>query len=73
MIQTYDLEEAYGGGADRAAAMTMYVPTCEAPSCFIGSYPPITPAGRMGPFFVNTYFLQDDRKKEVAGAVNVFN
>ena len=46
-----------------------YKPVCKAPECFIGSYPPITPAGYMGPFFVNTYFLQDDRKRELAGPV----
>ena len=48
-----------------------YRPECKAPSCFIGSYPPVTPAGQMGPFFVNTYFLRPDRKSELAGPVPV--
>ena len=38
---------------------------------FVGSYPPITPAGQDGGFFVNTYFLQPDRKSELAGPVPV--
>lgn len=31
----------------------------------IGSYPPVTPPGQVGPFFVNTYFLRPDRKQEL--------
>lgn len=46
-------------------------PVCNPPTCFIGSYPPVTRAGEMGPFFVNTYFLQDNRKKELVGPVPV--
>ena len=46
-----------------------FQPKCKAPMCFIGSYAPITHAGNMGPFWVNTYFLQDDRKRELAGPV----
>ena len=38
---------------------------------FIGSYPPVTPPGQIGPFFTNTYFLQPDRKSELKGAVPV--
>jgi len=38
---------------------------------FVGSYPPITPAGEMGPFFVNTYLLQPNRRMEVVGTVSV--
>lgn len=38
---------------------------------FVGSYPPITPPGEMGDFFVNTYYLQSDRKSELAGPVPV--
>jgi hypothetical protein len=44
-------------------------PVCKAPGCFIGSYPPITPAGKMGPFLVNTYYLEGDRRRELAGPV----
>lgn len=39
------------------------------PHSFIGSYPPVTPAGMKGEFFVNTHLLQDDRRQEVVGAV----
>lgn len=46
-------------------------PPCEPPACFIASYPPVTPAGQTGPFFVNTYFLRPDRKTELAGPVPV--
>jgi hypothetical protein len=37
------------------------------PPVFIGSYAPITPAGQVGPFNTNTYFLQDNRKYELRG------
>ena len=49
---------------DEAFSMDMcpqYRPQCVAPNCFIGSYPPVTPPGQVGPFFVNTKFLQADR------------
>ena len=46
-------------------------PKCDPPQFFIASYPPVTPAGKMGPFFVNTYFLRPDRKSELAGPVPV--
>ena len=38
---------------------------------FIGSYPPVTPPGQQDGFFVNTYFLQPDRKSELSGPVPV--
>jgi len=46
-------------------------PVCKSGECFVGSYPPVTPAGEVGPFFTNTYLLQSDRRKEVAGPVPV--
>lgn len=48
-----------------------YTPACNPPACFVGSYPPVTPAGQIGPFFVNTYFLRPDRRVELAGPVPV--
>lgn len=48
-----------------------YKPVCTPPTCFIGSYPPVTPPGQMGPFFVNTYYLQPNRKAELAGPVTL--
>ena len=41
------------------------------PTCFVGSYPPVAKAGEMGPFFVNTYLLQPNRKFETFGTVSV--
>jgi len=44
---------------------------CEPPNCFVGSYPPVPKAGEVGPFNVNTYLLQPNRKFEVIGPVTV--
>ena len=44
---------------------------CEPPACFVGSYAPVAKAGETGPFFVNTYLLQPNRKMEVVGPVPV--
>lgn len=33
--------------------------------------PPVAKAGEMGPFFVNTYLLQPNRKFETFGTVSV--
>jgi hypothetical protein len=44
---------------------------CKAPACFVGSYAPVAKAGQEGPFFVNTYLLQKDRKFETFGTVKV--
>jgi hypothetical protein len=44
---------------------------CQPPTCFVGSYAPVTPAGQQGPFNVNSYLLQPDRKFEIAGSVKV--
>ena len=46
-------------------------PVCKSGECFVASYPPVTPAGEVGPFYTNTYLLQSDRRKEVAGPVPV--
>jgi hypothetical protein len=66
MVLAADLDEAYS-----TKSCAYYRPTCNPPDCFIASYPPVTPAGEMGPFFVNTYFLMPDRKSEIAGPVPV--
>ena len=44
---------------------------CEPPACFVGSYAPVAKPGEDGPFFVNTYLLQPNRKMEVVGTVPV--
>lgn len=46
-------------------------PMCEPPACFVGNYPPVTPAGQTGPFFVNSYFLRPDRQRELGGPVPI--
>ena len=69
MILTADLEEAFSP-LDTPSPF-MKGPKCQAPDCFIGSYAPITPAGEMGPFFVNSYMLQPNRKVEIVGPVKV--
>ena len=61
-----DFDEAYS--TDQCPSMD---PVCTAPNCFIGSYPPITPAGKTGPFFVNTKYLQADRYAETVNVVPV--
>lgn len=66
MIEAADFDEAYS-----SPMCPQYRPSCVSPNCFIGSYPPITPAGQTGPFFVNTYFLQPDRYAETVGTVPV--
>ena len=69
MLLAADFDTAYDKPFIMGPIPYQYKPVCKAPECFIGSYPPVTPAGYMGPFFVNTYFLQPDRKRELAGPV----
>ena len=64
-----DFDTAYNEPILMAPVPSQYQPRCKAPTCFIGSYPPITHAGYMGNFFVNTYYLEGDRKRELAGPV----
>lgn len=44
---------------------------CNAPTCFVGSYPPVSRAGENGKFNVNTYLLQSDRIFETLGPATV--
>jgi hypothetical protein len=44
---------------------------CEAPNCFIASYPPVSKPGVAGPFNVNTSFLAPNRYAETVGPVPV--
>jgi len=61
-----DFDEAYANKPNNVEQIP-----CKAPKCFVGSYPPVAKAGETGPFFVNTYLLQPNRKMEVAGTVSV--
>ena len=63
-----DFDEAY---AVKNFEPFQFAPRCEAPACFVGNYPPVTPAGSTGPFFVNSYFLRPDRKQELGGPVPI--
>jgi len=72
MLNMSNFDEAYNSQTKKLPPQPIYPkPACTPPACFIGSYPPVTPAGQMGPFFVNTYFLRPDRKAELAGPVPV--
>jgi hypothetical protein len=66
MLNFADFNEVYANKLDNVEKIP-----CEPPKCFVGSYAPVTPAGEMGPFFVNTYLLQPTRKMEVVGTVAV--
>ena len=66
MLTMSDFNEAYANGPNSVDTIS-----CSAPSCFVGSYAPVTKAGEEGAFFVNTYLLQPNRKMEVAGTVPV--
>ena len=66
MLLYSDFDEAYS-----TDICPQYKPQCQAPNCFIASYPPVTPPGKTGPFFVNTKFLQADRYAETVGPVPV--
>jgi len=69
MLLGADFDTIYSKPAIMGPQPYQYQPKCKAPECFIGSYAPITPAGYMGPYWVNTYFLQPDRRAELAGPV----
>ena len=63
MVLAADFDEAYSS------------PLCNQPlpkpQGFIGSYPPITPCGQVGPYYVNTKFLQPSRFAETVGPVPI--
>jgi hypothetical protein len=66
MLSMSNFDEAYANKPVNAEKIP-----CKAPECFVGSYPPVAKAGEMGPFFVNTYLLQPNRKFETVGTVSV--
>ena len=66
MLTMSDFNEAYANKPNNVEPIP-----CKAPECFVGSYPPVAKAGEPGPFFVNTYLLQSDRKFETVGTVAV--
>jgi len=66
MLNIANFDEAYATKPNNAEPIP-----CEAPECFVGSYPPVAKAGEPGPFLVTTYLVQPNRKMEVAGTVAV--
>jgi hypothetical protein len=64
-----DFDTAYNQPLVMGPSPYQYAPVCKAPECFIGSYAPVTPAGHTGPYWVNTYFLEPSRRREIAGPV----
>jgi len=47
------------------------VPECKPPTCFVGSYAPVTRPGQEGPFHVNSGSLQPNRLAEINGPVTL--
>jgi hypothetical protein len=68
MIAAADFDEVY---RTTTPSFTQKIPECNAPGCFIASYPPVSKLGESGPFFVNSRFLQPNRYAETAGPVSV--
>ncbi len=66
MVLYSDFDEAFS-----TPLCNQFRPMCSAPNCFIASYPPVTPVGQVGPFFVNTKFLQPNRYAETVGPVPI--
>jgi|TARA_B100000497_G_scaffold126878_1_gene167005 hypothetical protein len=66
MVNFADFDEIYANKPPTSEQIP-----CSPPACFVGSYPPVSKAGEEGPFFVNTYLLQSDRKFETFGTVAV--
>jgi hypothetical protein len=66
MLNPSDFDEAYLGKPQNLEPIP-----CTPPTCFVNSYAPVAKPGEQGPFFVNTYLAQPNRRKEVAGAVTV--
>ena len=71
MVNMSDFGIAYSPSEKMVPHPICPKPQCVPPACFIGSYAPVTPAGQMGPFWVNSYFLKPDRRAELAGPVPV--
>jgi hypothetical protein len=66
MLNIADFDEVYAEKPNNVEQVP-----CKPPTCFVGSYAPVSRPGETGPFFVNSYFLQPDRKFEIAGPVKV--
>ena len=66
MLNYADFDKAYAKGPNSVDTIP-----CNAPSCFVGSYAPVAKAGEEGPFYVNTYLLQPDRRMETLGTATV--
>lgn len=61
-----DFETAYSG-----PPCVSVKPPCDAPTCFIASYVPISKPGIEGPFNVNSHLLQPNRYFETLGPTTI--
>ena len=66
MLNYADFNQVY----DSKPQNTEKIPL-DPPDCFFGSYAPVAKPGESGPFYVNSYLLQPNRRMEVAGSVSV--
>jgi|TARA_R110000803_G_scaffold208783_1_gene277722 hypothetical protein len=66
MLNVADFDEVYANKPTNVEQIP-----CKAPECFVGSYAPVARPGETGPFFVNSYLLQPNRKFETFGTVKV--
>lgn len=66
MIAAADFDEAYNTKPPNPEK-----PPCKSPECFVASYPPVSKLGEAGSFFVNSNYLQPNRRAETAGPVPV--
>ena len=57
MLNIADFDEVYANKPTNVEQIP-----CQPPTCFVGSYAPVSKPGEEGPFFNNTYLLQKDRK-----------
>ena len=66
MLNIADFDEVYANKPTNVEQIP-----CQPPTCFVGSYAPVSKPGEEGRFFNNTYLLQKDRKFETFGTVKV--
>ena len=66
MLNFADFNEVYASKPQNVEEIP-----CQPPTCFVGSYAPVAKAGELGPFYVNSYLLQPNRKMETVGTVAV--
>jgi len=66
MLTLADFDEVYDSKPNNIEDVP-----CKPPACFVGSYAPVAKPGQEGPFFMNSYLLQPNRRFETMGTVKV--